>query len=198
MLHVISRLFCMVTLICRIMFSPSTWASAAPASRVAGRPTRVSLRSSGCPFSLAPCAHCIFIAVQPCWTFCLVMWESSWALTLFFRLFFFFTHTYGSVSEMCISEPLIQIVQPIWDRSAPALCVVSSLSEGPFWSCCSELLSPATVTNQDCFLIVWTQFGLSNLGSCVSPSCALEDKAVKESLYWGEMSHLCAKAGREK
>lgn len=54
---------------------------------------------------------------------------------------------------MCISEPLIQIVQPIWDQSGPALCVVSSLSEGPFWSCCSELLSPATVTNQDCFLI---------------------------------------------
>lgn len=46
----------------------------------------------------------------------------------FFPLF----HTYGTVSEMCVNEPLIQIVQPIWDQCGPALCVVSSLSEGPF------------------------------------------------------------------
>lgn len=153
---------------------------------VAGRPTRVSLSSSGCPSSLPLCAHRIFIASLPCYAFCLVMLDSSWALTLFFCLFFFFLlHTHETAKEICISEPLSQIVRPSWDQSGPALCVVSSLSEGPFWSCCSELLSPATVTNQDCFLIVWTQFGLSNLGSCVSPSCAVEDKAVKETLCRG-------------
>lgn len=112
---------------------------------VAGRTTRVSLSSSGCPSSLPLCAHRIFIASLPCYAFCLVMLDSSWALTLFFRLFFFWLHTHETAKEICISEPLSQIVRPSRDQSGPALCVVSSLSEGPFWSCCSELLSPATV-----------------------------------------------------
>lgn len=79
------------------------------------------------------------------------MRDWDWAVTLFFRLFFWF-HTYGPVSEMWIKpEPLIQIVQSIWDQCGPALCVASPLSEGPFWGRCSELLSPASVTvNQDC------------------------------------------------
>lgn len=56
---------------------------------VAGRPTCVSLSSSGCPSSLPLCAHRIFIASLPCYAFCLVMLDSSWALTLFFFFFFF-------------------------------------------------------------------------------------------------------------
>lgn len=66
---------------------------------VARRPTRVSLSSSGCPSSLLLLlllhAHRIFIAA-PCYAFCLVMGDSSWALTLFFRLFFSFLHTWNS------------------------------------------------------------------------------------------------------
>lgn len=92
---------------------------------VAGRTTRVSLSSSGCPSSLPLCTHRIFIASLPCYAFCLVMVDSSWALTLFFRLFFFWLHTHETAKEICISEPLSQIVRPSWDQSGPALCVVS-------------------------------------------------------------------------
>lgn len=151
---------------------------------VAGRPTRVPLSARGCPSSLRLCAlHIYCITALFCFLFGHVGLELGIDPHLL-SFYFLISHTRngeGNMYEQAFNPNAPAQLGPVWSTTVCGFLCQRAHSE----AATVNFLSPATVTNQDCFLIVWTQFGLSNLGSCVSPSCAAEDKAVKETLYWG-------------